>query len=238
MNEQERLGRLAQHVAAMVEDGMRIGLGSGSTAEAFIEALGKRVAAGLRVQGVPTSERTIQKATEAGLELTSLAEHAVLDLGVDGADEIDPHLNLVKGKGGALLYEKIVASACQTWIIVASSQKLVDQLGTRIRLPVELIPFGWQQTARLIREIGLEPELRSTASGETFITDGGHVVVDCQTGPIEDAAALGLRLKSIPGVVEHGLFIGLADQVVTVDPEGAIAVRRRSDLAPQPRSTS
>jgi ribose 5-phosphate isomerase A len=229
VNDAERLAKLATDVAARVEDGSVVGLGSGSTAEAFVGALGVRAEGGLRVQGVSTSERTSAKAREAGIELVSLADHPVLDIGVDGADEIDPSLDLVKGRGGALLYEKIVADACQTWIIVASSEKLVSRLGTRLPLPVEVIPFGWEQTARAIRTTGLEPKLRVTSTGEPFTTDGGHYVLDCQTMPIEDAPALAATLKQITGVVDHGLFIGQAEMAVTIDPEGEIRVHRRGE---------
>ncbi|MBX3071311.1 MAG: ribose-5-phosphate isomerase RpiA [Thermomicrobiales bacterium] len=229
MNDAERLAKLATDVAARVEDGSVVGLGSGSTAEAFVAALGARAREGLRVRGVSTSERTSAKAREAGVELVELADHPVLDIGVDGADEIDPSLDLVKGRGGALLYEKIVADACQTWIIVASSEKLVSRLGTRLPLPVEVIPFGWEQTARAIRTTGLEPKLRVTAAGEPYTTDGGHYVLDCQTMPIDDSPALAVTLKQITGVVDHGLFIGQAEMAVTIDPEGEISVHRRGE---------
>ncbi|MGD9713407.1 MAG: ribose-5-phosphate isomerase RpiA [Thermomicrobiales bacterium] len=228
MNDAERMEALADHVAALVQDGMTLGLGSGSTTEAFVAAVGRRIAEGLRVRGVSTSERTTVKAEAAGIELVTLESHPVLQMGVDGADEIDPRLNLIKGRGGALLYEKIVADACQTWIIVASSEKLVDRLGSRIALPVEVVPFGWEQTARGVRELGLEPHLRRSDSGAPFLTDGGHYILDCQTLPIEDAAALASHLKSLTGVVDHGLFLGLADSAVTIDPAGAISSRHRA----------
>lgn len=229
MKDADRLASLARHVADMVVDGMTVGLGSGSTAEAFVAALGERVALGLQVRGVSTSERTTRKASEAGVALVTLADAPVLDLGVDGADEIDPAVNLVKGRGGALLYEKIVAEACQRWVIVASAEKLVDRLGSRIPLPVEVVPFGWEQTSRAVREIGLEPHLRMTADGEPFLTDGGHLILDCQTLPIDNSAALATRLKGTTGVVDHGLFIGMADLACTIDTAGEISTLRRGD---------
>lgn len=227
MNDADRLKKLSLYVSSLVQDGMSIGLGSGSTAEAFVAALGERKTEGLRVRGVSTSERTSRKAEETGIELITLADCPVLDLGVDGADEIDPALNLTKGRGGALLYEKIVADACQQWIIVASSEKLVDRLGSRIALPVEVVPYGWEQTARAIREVGLEPHLRHASDGAAFVSDGGHFILDCQTLPIEDPPALASRLKALTGVVDHGLFIGQADMAVTIDMAGEIAVHRR-----------
>ncbi len=232
MNDADRLAKLTSYVADMVEDGMNVGLGSGSTAEAFVAALGERVAGGLQVRAVSTSERTTRRAVEFGVELVSLAEAPVLDLGVDGADEIDPSVNLVKGRGGALLYEKIVADACQRWVIVASSEKLVERLGSRIPLPVEVVPFGWEQTARAIREIGLEPHLRTTASGDPFLTDGGHLILDCQTLPLDNPAALAAHLKATTGVVDHGLFIGMADMAITIDTEGEISTLLRGDHTP------
>lgn len=229
MNDSERLAKLAAHVAGLINDDSVVGLGSGSTAEAFVDALGDRVRGGLRVKGVSTSERTSARAQSAGIELVSLSDHPVLDIGVDGADEIDPSLNLVKGRGGALLYEKIVAGACRTWIIVASAEKLVSHLGTRIPLPVEVVPYGWEQTARSIRSTGLEPRLRRTESGEIVVTDGGHYVLDCQTMAIERPSELATTLKMITGVVDHGLFIGLADMAVTIDAEGVLSTHRRSE---------
>lgn len=227
MNEADRLMTLARHVASMVEAGAIVGLGSGSTAEAFVAALGERVASGLRVRGVPTSERTREKALAVGIELVTLSACEQLDIGVDGADEIDPHLNLVKGRGGALLYEKIVAGACRTWGIVASGEKLVDRLGSRIALPVEVVPFGWERTADAISMCGLFPQLRQTATGEPFVTDGGHFILDCATSPLDDPAGLAETLKGMTGVVDHGLFIGLADFAVTIDADGHLTTHER-----------
>lgn len=224
MNNDLRMVKLARHVAGTIEDGTAIGLGSGSTAEAFVAALGERVAGGLHIRAVSTSERTTRVARDNGITLVDPAEHMELDIGVDGADEIDPSLDLVKGRGGALLYEKIVAETCRTWMIVASAEKLVNRLGTRLPLPVEVVPFGWQRTATSIRRLGLEPHLRVSETGKPFLTDGGHLILDCQTNPIEDAPALAQSLKQITGVVDHGLFIGIADLAVTIDADGEIAL--------------
>jgi ribose 5-phosphate isomerase A len=225
VSDADRLRHLADQAAALVEDGMALGLGSGSTAEAFVAALGRRVREGLRVTGVATSCRTEAKAIEAGIPLTTLNEIPSLDLGVDGADEIDPYLNLLKGRGGALLYEKIVAGACEKWVIVAAAEKQVDLLGTRTALPVEVVPFGWEQTARIITRlgIGLHPKLRTDASGGPFITDGGHYILDCNVrGGIADPHLTMVALKMAPGVVDHGLFLDFAHAAMIVDEEGTV----------------
>jgi ribose 5-phosphate isomerase A len=223
-----RLARLAAAAAAVVEDGMWLGLGSGSTAEATIRALGARVAAGLRVTGVPTSGRTERLARELGIPLRTLDEVERLDLGIDGADEIDPWLDVVKGRGGALLYEKLVALACERYLIVAASEKLVPRLGTRMPLPVEVVPLGWTQTAARIAALGCRTELRRGADGTPFVSDGGHFVLDCAPDPIEDARALGAALKAVTGVVDHGIFAGLADRAMVVDPDGTVRTLNRA----------
>jgi ribose 5-phosphate isomerase A len=228
MDDASRLARLAEHAATEVRDGMRLGLGSGSTAEAFIRALGKRVDQGLRVVGVPTSLRTMKLAEELGIPTTTLTETPKLDLGVDGADEIDPALDLVKGRGGALLYEKLVALACERYLIVAASEKLVERLGTRIRLPVEIVPFAWEQTARHVEQLGCSPRLRKLEGGGLFVSDGGHYILDCQmNGPIASAPKLAAELKSLTGVVDHGLFIGLANEAMVAEQDGEIRRLRR-----------
>jgi ribose 5-phosphate isomerase A len=222
MDDGERLSRLARHVASIVQDRALIGLGSGSTAEAVIRALGERVAKGLVFSGVPTSKRTAELARSWGIKLVEFDENSRLDLGIDGADEISPELHLVKGRGGALLNEKLVALSCARFVIVAASEKLVDQLGTRLPLPVEVVQFGWEQTVKRLFDLGLKPRLRTDPNGSPFITDGGHFIVDCATGPIADPAKLAIAIKQTTGVVDHGLFIGLASEAVTVDPNGEI----------------
>jgi ribose 5-phosphate isomerase A len=218
-----RLIRLAERAAAEVQDGMKLGLGTGSTADAFLAALGKRVAAGLKVSGVPTSTRTAELATQLGIGLLKFDEVDQLDLGIDGADEIDADLSLVKGRGGALLYEKLVALICDRYLIIASAEKRVARLGTRLPLPVEVIPYGWRVTQARVRSLAGEPILRIL--GETpFKTDGGHFILDCKTGPILDPFSLDVALKEVTGVVDHGLFIGIATEAMVVDGDGDVAV--------------
>ncbi len=223
MDSAQRLRLIGERAAAEVPDGAYIGLGTGSTADAMLVALAARIRDGLRVTGVATSDRTTARATELGIALLPLDEIERLDLCIDGADEIDPKLNLVKGRGGALLYEKLVAERTDRLIIIASDDKLVDRLGTRLPLPVEVIPFGYIHTQRAISKLGLEPELRLTASGSPFVTDGGHYVLDCHADGMDDPESLAVRLKGMTGVVDHGLFIGMATLAITIDANGTIA---------------
>jgi ribose 5-phosphate isomerase A len=215
-----------------VRDGMKLGLGTGSTAKHFVELLGMRVRAGLKVIGVPTSEATRSDAARCGIALTTLDEVDRLDLTVDGADEIDPSLNLIKGGGGALLREKIVAAASDRMIVIADESKWVEVLG-RFPLPVEVIPFGLAATQRAIgrafAESGVSGQmgLRKDKNGHVFVTDGGHWIVDAHLGRITDAPRLAGLLNVIPGVVEHGLFIGLAGIAMLAGPEGIRVVERR-----------
>lgn len=222
MNDPDRLAALAEAAAALVETGMVVGLGSGSTAEAFVRALGRRVQQGLTIQGVPTSRHSEQLARELSIPLTTLSDCQVVDLGVDGADEIAPDLALTKGRGGALLYEKIVAEACKRWVIVAVSEKLVDRLGTRVDLPIEILPFGWETTQSRVEALGFSARLRTASDGVPIVTDGKHFILDCATGPIEDPVTLGNTIKCLTGVVDHGLFVGLAAAALICDPDGAI----------------
>jgi ribose 5-phosphate isomerase A len=214
-----------------VRDGMALGLGTGSTAKHFIELLGERVSAGLKVVGVPTSEATRADALRCGVALTTLDEVDRLDLTVDGADEIDPALNLIKGGGGALLREKIVAAASDRMIVIADESKWVDVLG-RYPLPVEVIPFGVAATqraiARAFAESGVSGQMavRKGGDGHVFVTDGGHWVVDAHLGRIEDVPRLAGLLSAIPGVVEHGLFVGLASVAVLAGAQGIRIVER------------
>jgi ribose 5-phosphate isomerase A len=215
-----------------VRDGMKLGLGTGSTAKHFVDLLGEKVRAGLDVVGVPTSEATRAQAEQCGVRLTTLDEIDRLDLTVDGADEIDGALNLVKGGGGALLREKIVAAASDRMIVIADETKWVDALG-RFPLPVEVIPFGLAATRRAMAgafaESGVSGQmvLRKGEDGHVFVTDGGHWIIDAHLGRIEDAPRLADRLSLIPGVVEHGLFIGLADTAVLAGAQGIRVVERR-----------
>ena len=211
---------------------MKLGLGTGSTAKHFVELLGLRVRDGLDVVGVPTSETTRADAERCGIALTTLDEIDRLDLTVDGADEIDPLLNVIKGGGGALLREKIVAAASDRMIVIADDFKWVDVLG-RFPLPVEVVPFGLAATRRAIGEAfaasGVAGQLvaRQGKDGHVFVTDSGHWILDAHLGRIPDAPLLAGRLAAIPGVVEHGLFIGLASSVMLAGSRGIRVVERR-----------
>jgi len=222
----------ASRALEFVKSGMRLGLGTGSTAKHFVELLGARVRSGLDVVGVPTSETTRADALRCGIALTTLDEIDRLDLTVDGADEIDAHLNLIKGGGGALLREKIVAAASDRMIVIADDSKWVEALG-RFPLPIEVIPFGLGATQRAIgkafADCGISGQiaLRKGADGHVFVTDGGHWILDAHLGRIADAPRLARSLASIPGVVEHGLFIGLASMAVLAGPQGIRIVERR-----------
>jgi ribose 5-phosphate isomerase A len=215
-----------------VRDGMRLGLGTGSTAKHFVELLGERVRAGLNVVGVPTSEVTRADAERCGIPLTTLDEIDRLDLTVDGADEIDPALNVIKGGGGALLREKIVAAASERMIVIADESKWVDVLG-RFPLPVEVVPFGLAATQRSLGQafaqggVSGQMVLRKGKDGHVFVTDGGHWIVDAHLGRIVDAPRLAALLSVIPGVVEHGLFIGIAKAAVLAGAQGIRFVEQR-----------
>jgi ribose 5-phosphate isomerase A len=219
-----------------VRDGMKLGLGTGSTAKHFVELLGERVKAGLKVVGVPTSEATRADAIRCGVAVTTLDDIDRLDLTVDGADEIDHALNLIKGGGGALLREKIVAAASDRMIVIADESKWVEVLG-RFPLPVEVVPFGLAATrramARAFADCGASGEMVLRQSkdqgkdGHVFVTDGGHWIIDAHLGRIEDAPRLASRLGAIPGVVEHGLFTGLASTAVLAGGQGIRVVERR-----------
>ncbi|WP_043359269.1 ribose-5-phosphate isomerase RpiA [Belnapia sp. F-4-1] len=214
--------RVAEAAAALVESGMLLGLGSGSTAEMVVEMLAARQAAGLRIAGgVPTSERTAALARRLGLPLAELDERP-LDLAIDGADEVEQgSFALLKGRGGALLREKVVATASRRLLIVVDEGKLVPCLGRGV-LPVELVEFGRRATLARLAALGLTPTLRQGADGTPFRSDGGHLIADCATGPIADAMALDRALHAIPGVVETGLFLGLAPQVLVGTADGQV----------------
>src|SRR6195256_5404640 len=215
-----------------VRDGMKLGLGTGSTAKHFVELLGERVRAGLKVIGVPTSEATRADAVRCGIALTTLDEIDRLDLTVDGADEVDPDLNLIKGGGGALLREKIVAAASDRMIVIADDSKWVKTLG-RFPLPVEVIPFGLGAIRRAMEGafaasgVSGHMVLRKGGDGHVFVTDGGHWIIDGHLGRITDPPRLAGLLNAIPGVVEHGLFVGLASTVILAGASGIRVVERR-----------
>ncbi len=215
-----------------VRDGMKLGLGTGSTARHFVDLLGEKVRAGLKVVGVPTSEATRAQAEQCGIRLTTLDDIDRLDLTVDGADEIDHALNLIKGGGGALLREKIVASASDRMIVIADDSKWVEMLG-RYPLPVEVIPFGLAATRRAMAiafaQCGVSGQmvLRQGKDGHVFVTDSGQWIVDAHLGRIMDPPRLAGHLSAIPGVAEHGLFTDMADTVVLAGGQGIRVVARR-----------
>lgn len=215
----------AAEAIAHVEDGMKLGLGTGSTAAHFIELLGERVAEGLSVVCVPTSEATRAQAERLGIKLTTLDDVPFLDLTVDGADEVDDGLRLIKGGGGALLREKIVATASERMFVIADASKRVAVLGA-FPLPVEVVRFGLSATRNMVEALaadaGCEGEitLRKGKDGQVFLTDSGNVILDCAFGRIEDPEALDEALKIVPGVVENGLFIGIADTAFIAGPGG------------------
>jgi ribose 5-phosphate isomerase A len=204
--EKEAAGRAA---AKLVRDGDVVGLGTGSTAYFAVIAIGERVKAGLKIVGIPTSEQTAGLARSVSIPLTTLDEHPEIDITIDGADEVDPKLNLIKGGGGALLREKVVASASKKMVVVADSGKIVAALG-KFPLPVEIIDFARAVVEKKIAALGATTKLRTKADGKPFVTDEGHHILDCSFGKINDPASLARSLSETPGVVEHGLFIGLA----------------------------
>ena len=219
----------AEAAAKLVEDGMVVGWGSGSTASLAVAAIGIRTAQGLRIVGVPTSEKTAEQARALGIPLSTLAESETIDLTIDGADEIERgSLDLVKGLGGALLREKLVATVSKRLVIVADDDKLVNRIGENARpIPVEVAPFGWQSTARRLRALGADWTQRMTPAGEPFITDGGHIILDCRFLSLDSAAALQTRLDSMAGVMEHGLFLGMTSEVIVGRANGELLRLRR-----------
>jgi ribose 5-phosphate isomerase A len=223
----ERLARLARWALDLVEPGMLVGLGSGRAASAFVRALGARVARGLRARGVATSEATARLAREVGIPLIGLDE-GILDLTVDGADEVDPHLDLIKGYGGALVRERIVAGASRRRVILVGDEKLVPVLGSRGRLPVEVIPFALPPVMRALTALGSRPALR-TGAGAPFVTDNGNWIVDCGVRALEAPTDFARDLRAIPGVVDTGLFLGLADLVLVAEGDRVRELRRARD---------
>jgi ribose 5-phosphate isomerase A len=211
-----------------VEDGMVVGLGTGSTAAFVVEGLGARVAGGLRLVGIPTSERTAAHARRLGIPISTFAEHQRLDLTIDGADEVQlGTLDLIKGLGGALLREKIVAAASERLIIVVDQEKLVERLGEHTPVPVEVTPFGWQATAVALAKLGCVPERRYAPGEQPYVTDGGNFILDCRFGPLTDPDSVEKRIASIVGTVESGLFVGRSSVVVVASASGVEVLTRR-----------
>jgi ribose 5-phosphate isomerase A len=220
--------KLAAALAAsrLVEDGMVVGLGTGSTAAFLVSILGERVQQGLRISAIPTSEATRAQAEAEGIPLVEFADYTHIDLTIDGADEIARgSLDLIKGGGGALLREKIVASASDVLVVIADAAKLADRLGG-FALPVEVVPFGWQVTLMRIADRCRNARLRHDHAGRPFTTDGGHYIVDCDLDPVDDVSALDRDLASIVGVVETGFFVGLAAEAFVGGPTGVERLRR------------
>lgn len=211
----------AEAAVALVENGMVVGLGTGSTATLAVDVLGKRVKEGLRIIGIPTSEHTAAQARGLGIGISSLAEHSEIDLTIDGADEIQRGtLDLIKGRGGALLREKVVASASRRLVIIADETKLVDRLGAHFAVPVEVVQFGWQAAERKLQKLGAQTKLRPGPDEKPFVTDGGNFIVDCRFSPIEAPDALDQELNSVVGVVEHGLFLKMTSRAIVAGRDG------------------
>lgn len=231
MNPDAQKRAAATRAVEFVRPGMRLGLGTGSTARHFVELVGEKVRAGLDIVAVPTSAATRADAERCGIPLTTLDETPELDLTVDGADEIAPDLSLIKGGGGALLREKIVAAASARMIVIADASKWVDALG-RFPLPIEVAPFGLTATRRAIEKAvapirqGAMLTLRQDKDGHPFVTDGGHWIIDATLGAISEPKALAQVLSAVPGVMEHGLFIDLADMAILAGPDGLRSVER------------
>jgi ribose 5-phosphate isomerase A len=223
------LTAVAAHAMRFVPDGAVVGLGTGRAATAFVKLLGERVRQGLHVTGVPTSEATSIVARECGIRLVGFDDVPLIDVTIDGADEVDPQLNLIKGYGGALLREKVVAAASRTQVIVAGTEKLVRVLGERGILPVEVIPFAVGFCKRKLAPLACQPQVR-IVDGAPFVTDSGNYILDCRIEPISEPQQLEASIRAIPGVVDTGLFLGTAD-VVLVAEGGTVRELRREGRA-------
>jgi ribose 5-phosphate isomerase A len=224
-NDQEKEAA-ARASLRFVKDGQVVGLGTGSTAAYFIKLLGAEVKNGLRVRGIPTSVRSRELAVSLGIPVITLDDCQEIDVTVDGADEVDPHLRLVKGGGGALLREKIVASATRQMIVVADASKQVQRLG-KFPLPVEVIRFAQALVAKRISAMGAEVQLRRDAAGNVYLTDENNHILDCRFGEMRDPDRLARELSEMPGVVEHGLFIGMASVALFARGSEIVELRRR-----------
>jgi ribose 5-phosphate isomerase A len=224
-NDQEKEAA-ARASLRFVKDGQVVGLGTGSTAAYFIQVLGEQVKNGLRIRCIPSSDRSREQAASLGIPLTTLDECQEIDVTVDGADEVDPQLRMIKGGGGALLREKIVASATKQLVIIADATKRVPVLG-KFPLPVEVIKFAQALVRKKIEGLGAEVGLRQRADGKPYLTDENNYILDCRFGQIPDADGLARRLSDMPGVVEHGLFIGMASIVLIANGSEIVELRRR-----------
>lgn len=224
--EAQVLASLAARALDFVGDGAVVGLGTGRAATTFLRALADRVRQGLTIKGVPTSEATARLARELGVPLVGLDE-GLIEVTVDGADEVDPRLDLIKGYGGALVRERIVAAASRKQVILVDSSKLVPKLGTRGRLPIEVIPFAVPFCVRRLQELGCKATPR-LVDGKPFVSDNGNAIIDCAIEPLEDPGAFDNRIRTIPGVVDTGLFLGTAHTVLVAE-EGTVREMRRKD---------
>jgi ribose 5-phosphate isomerase A len=230
-DEQNEWKRSAAEAAAkLIDDGMVVGLGTGSTAAFFGDALARRIAGeGLRISGIPTSDHTAEHARSLRIPLTTFAEHTQIDVTVDGADEVElGTLFLIKGHGGALLREKIVASASRRMIVIADETKLVQRLGSIFAVPVEVVQFGWQATERKLQKIGAKTELRRNPNGDPFRTDSGNYIIECAFGPMENPKETAHHLDHVIGSVEHGLFLGIVSEVLVGGSAGVRTLTRAS----------
>ena len=227
--EREELKKLAGEKALdHIEDGMILGLGTGSTVEYTLRKLGQLVKDGLKIQGIPTSVHTKRIAKEENIPLTTLEEHPDIDVTIDGADEVDSYLNLIKGGGGALTREKIIAFNSKKVIIVIDDSKVVKALGIDFPLPVEVVKFGWSSVKRVLEELGCEVTLRNIMENEPYITDNGNYILDCDFERIENPEQIEMQINNIPGVVENGLFIGLVDEVIVGGKQGIMTLDKES----------
>ncbi|OYT59032.1 ribose 5-phosphate isomerase A [Thermoplasmatales archaeon ex4484_30] len=216
----EKLKKVAAHQAvSYIEDGMVVGLGTGSTAAYAIEKLGEMVKDGLEIIGIPTSVATENMAKKAGISVSTLNEYPYVDITIDGADQVDSNLNLIKGGGGALLREKMVASCSEKEIIIVDESKIVERFS--FPLPVEVVKFGWKATTKKLANLGFMPSLR-----ENFVTDNGNYILDCKYASIKNTKEMEREINSIPGVVENGLFIDLATEIIIGTPQGARTIKR------------
>jgi ribose 5-phosphate isomerase A len=227
MVDRERMKQLAcQRAAQEVQDGMVLGLGTGSTVYYFLHELWRMVREGVRLTGIPTSVQTAQLATQLAIPLTTLDDQPHVDLAVDGADEVDAHLNLIKGAGGALLREKIIAANAARFLIVVDEGKMVTQLGERYSVPVEVVPFGHTPAMRTLEGLGARVTLRRGTDGQPWLSDNGNYILDCHFGPIPDSMALQKALVAIPAVVDSGLFLNMTDTVIVGHAEGVRLLHR------------
>ena len=219
------LDRVAHAALSLVSDGMTLGLGTGRAAEAFIGCLGEAVRRGLRVRGVPTSVRSEELARRLQIEVVTLAEVEGLDLAFDGADEVTPELDLTKGLGGALLRERVVAYEAKRFVVLVTPEKLVPQLGSRTHIPIEVVPFAEMTVLRHLRAMGCKPKVRTKADGFPYLTDNQNRILDANFGPIASPMSLDDHIRGIPGVVDTGLFLGMADLVLVGQPGEVLELR-------------